>query len=49
MLLSLAEIVDEKDGNTILERVAFLLRLSIYADYRHMTNIGFKIAPEVSF
>ena len=21
----------------------------IYADYRHMTNIDFKIAPEVSF
>ena len=30
MTLSLAEIVDEKDGTTILERVAFLLRLSIY-------------------
>ena len=29
-LLSLADCFDEKEGTTILERVAFLLRLSIY-------------------
>ena len=39
ILLSLADFFDEKEGTTILERVAFLLRLSILALILHNYNI----------